>query len=69
MAIFINENTPVIIQGFTGRIGTFQALEMIDYGTNVEEGRRILDGSGLAVITAETLAEAAEKAVAATKAA
>ncbi|HET6322293.1 MAG TPA: malate--CoA ligase subunit beta [Hyphomicrobium sp.] len=38
-------------------------------GTNVEEGRRILDESGLTVITAETLAEAAEKAVAAAKAA
>ena len=38
-------------------------------GTNVEEGRRILNESGLSVITAETLAEAAEKAVAATKAA
>jgi malate-CoA ligase subunit beta len=38
-------------------------------GTNVEEGRRILDESGLSLITAETLAEAAEKAVVATKAA
>ena len=38
-------------------------------GTNVEEGRRILNESSLSVITAETLAEAAEKAVAATKAA
>ena len=38
-------------------------------GTNVEEGRRILDQSGLTVITAETLAEAAQKAVAAAKAA
>ncbi len=36
-------------------------------GTNVEEGRRILNESGLTVITAETLAEAAEKAVAAAK--
>ncbi|TCP41495.1 malate--CoA ligase subunit beta [Rhodovulum marinum] len=34
-------------------------------GTNVEEGRRIIDASGLPLITAETLAEAAEKAVAA----
>jgi malate-CoA ligase subunit beta len=34
-------------------------------GTNVEEGRRILNDSGLTVITAETLAEAAQKAVAA----
>ncbi len=32
-------------------------------GTNVEEGRRIIAQSGLPIITAETLAEAAEKAV------
>jgi succinyl-CoA synthetase beta subunit len=34
-------------------------------GTNVEEGKAILEGSGLALITADTLAEAAERAVAA----
>ena len=34
-------------------------------GTNVDEGRRIIAESGLPIITAETLAEAAEKAVAA----
>ena len=36
-------------------------------GTNVEEGRKILKDSGLPIIGAETLAEAAEKAVAAWK--
>ncbi|MDD5754463.1 MAG: malate--CoA ligase subunit beta [Methylococcales bacterium] len=54
--------------------GVAQAVRKIDMkvplivrlsGTNVEEGRRIIAESGLAIITAETLAEAAEKAVAA----
>ncbi len=38
-------------------------------GTNVEEGRRILDTSGLPIITADTLADAAQKAVTARNAA
>ncbi|HRN85498.1 MAG TPA: ADP-forming succinate--CoA ligase subunit beta, partial [Hyphomicrobium sp.] len=36
-------------------------------GTNVEEGRKIIDQSGLTMISAETLADAAQKAVAAAK--
>jgi malate-CoA ligase subunit beta len=36
-------------------------------GTNVDEGRKIVAESGLPIVTAETLAEAAEKAVAALK--
>ena len=34
-------------------------------GTNEEEGRKIIAESGLPIISAETLAEAAERAVAA----
>ncbi|MDH3476431.1 MAG: malate--CoA ligase subunit beta [Rhodospirillales bacterium] len=54
--------------------GIVQALEKVDMtvplvvrlaGTNVEEGRRILKDSGYPIITADTLAEAAERAVAA----
>jgi malate-CoA ligase subunit beta len=36
-------------------------------GTNVEEGRRIIEGCGLAIISADTLAEAAHKVVAAAR--
>lgn len=36
-------------------------------GSNVEKGRRILDASGLPIIGADTLAEAAERAVAASQ--
>ena len=37
-------------------------------GTNVEAGRKIIQESGIAIITADTLADAANKAVAAFKA-
>jgi malate-CoA ligase subunit alpha len=33
MAIFINENTRIIVQGFTGKIGSFHAEDMIKYGS------------------------------------
>jgi succinyl-CoA synthetase beta subunit len=36
-------------------------------GTNVEQGRQILEGSGLTIISADTMAEAAEKIVKAVK--
>ena len=38
MAILIDEKTKVIVQGITGRIGSFHTKEMVAYGTNVVGG-------------------------------
>ena len=38
MSILIDENTKVIVQGFTGQIGTFHSQDMINYGTNIVGG-------------------------------
>ncbi|MFP4663263.1 MAG: succinate--CoA ligase subunit alpha [Bacteroidales bacterium] len=38
MSILVNKNSKVIVQGFTGKEGSFHAGQCIDYGTNIVGG-------------------------------
>ena len=44
MAIFIDKNTRLLVQGITGRDGSFHAFQMMEYGTQVVGG--ITPGKG-----------------------
>jgi malate-CoA ligase subunit alpha len=63
MTVLLDRNTPVIVQGITGRIGSFHTKEMKDYGTNVVGG--VTPGKGGAseqgVPVFNTVKEAVEK--------
>ena len=62
MSILVDENTKLIVQGITGRDGSFHTDRMIEYGTKVVAG--VTPGKGGAemggVPVFDTVAEAAE---------
>jgi succinyl-CoA synthetase alpha subunit len=38
LSVLVDKNTRLIVQGITGKEGTFHTLQMIDYGTNIVGG-------------------------------
>ena len=38
MSVFINQNTRLVVQGITGRDGSFHAKQMLEYGTTIVAG-------------------------------
>ncbi len=63
MTILLDRKTAVLVQGITGKIGSFHAKEMMEYGTNIVGG--VTPGKGGAsehgVPVFDTMKEAVEQ--------
>ena len=66
MSIILDETTPVLVQGITGRIATFHTAEMLEYGTNVVGG--VTPGRGGVTHCGVEVFDTMKQAVAATEA-
>ncbi len=66
MSIFINKKTKVVVQGITGRDGSFHAEQMKKYGTDVVAG--VTPGKGNTQVAGIPVFNTMEEAVAKTKA-
>ncbi len=64
MAILIKDGTRIIVQGISGRIGSFHAAEMIEHGTNVVGG--VTPGKGGTTTLGVPVFNTVREAVAAT---
>ena len=63
MSVLVGKETKLIVQGITGKAGTFHAKQMREYGTNVvggvTPGKGGLNHEGFAVF--DTVADAVKK--------
>ena len=66
MSILIDQNTRVLVQGITGRDGSFHAKGMLDYGTKVVGG--VTPGKGGEQVHGIPVFNSVKEAVAATQA-
>ncbi|MDQ0472564.1 succinate--CoA ligase subunit alpha [Labrys wisconsinensis] len=64
MSVLIDKTTPVLVQGITGKIGSFHAQEMLDYGTPVVGG--VTPGKGGSTILGLPVFDTVKAAVGAT---
>ena len=66
MSILVDKNTRLLVQGITGREGTFHTNQMIAFGTNVVggvvpgKGGQTIEGEGATVPIFDSVREAAE---------
>ncbi len=65
MSILINKDTKLLVQGITGREGSFQTSQMIEFGTNIVAG--VTPGKGGSKISAIPVFDLVEEAVEAEK--
>jgi len=61
MSILVDKNSRVVVQGFTGKEGTFHSKQCLDYGTNIVAG--VTPGKGGKIHLGKPVFDTVEEAV------